>query len=60
MTKDFFIKTFDEDIKEKLIENGFVYMGNEGDLACFINKPGVMTFSENDHEKIIFSNILCI
>lgn len=52
-----FIVTMDKDIAKKLSEKGLQMISSVGNTYTFINN-GNVNFSENENQKITFTNIL--
>jgi hypothetical protein len=52
-----FLKTSDEETKEKLLKEGFKLVSQDGNVFTFLNDH-VLTFE--DKSKIQYSNALCI
>lgn len=52
-----FLKTSDEETKEKLLKEGFKLVSQDGSVFTFLNDH-VLTFE--DKSKIQYSNNLCI
>ncbi len=57
--KEQFIKTSDEDTASKLRGLGFTAIAQEGKYFVFLN-DGKQNFSQEDDEKIVKTDILCI
>lgn len=58
MSKNIFIKTKDEETKNKLIELGFILHSKDGEIYTFLNNK---TLSFDDKKlKITYSNMLTI
>lgn len=53
-----FIKTSDEETKEKLLKENFTLVSHDGNMYTFLNDK-YMNFSSAD-KKITYSNMLCI
>ena len=52
-----FLKTSDEETKEKLLKEGFKLVSQDGNVFTFLNDH-ILTFE--DKSKIQYSNTLCI
>lgn len=56
-----FIKTQDEQMAKKLSMLGFKLISSDGGVYTFFNKaPISINFSEDDLQKIVYTNILCM
>lgn len=55
-----FIKTPSMLIYDRLLKSGATYIGQEGELYCFINDIKNFTFSDEDKKEILFTNIICL
>jgi hypothetical protein len=55
--KQNFLKTTDEDTKNKLLEQGFKLISQDGSTYTFLNDT---TLTFEDKSKITYTNILCI
>lgn len=55
--KQNFIKTSDEDTKNKLLKEGFKLISQDGNVFTFLNDHS-LTFE--DKTKIQYTNMLCI
>ena len=53
-----FLRTSDEDTKNKLIKEGFKLISQDGNVFTFMNNH-TLTF-EDKNNKIQYSNMLCI
>ena len=53
-----FLRTSDEDTKNKLIKEGFKLISQDGNVFTFMNNR-TLTF-EDKNNKIQYSNMLCI
>ena len=53
-----FLRTSDEDKKNKLIKEGFKLISQDGNVFTFMNNR-TLTF-EDKNNKIQYSNMLCI
>lgn len=56
MQKYNFIRTFDKEIKEKLLSEGFELVSQDGDVVTFLNNHS-LTF-DNTNQKIQYTNML--
>lgn len=60
--KQQFIITFDEVVKEKLLNQNFTLISNNNGNFIFIN-DGIMTFDNDEYKdilsKIAYTNVLC-
>lgn len=56
----FFVKTSFPEMYEKLKTSGLPYLGKEGDFYCFANDPKLYSVSEEDKNKTLYTNILCL
>lgn len=57
--EELFIKTKDEETKDKLVKYGFELIDFSGGVYTFLNSP-TMNFKKQDDEKIVYSNILTV
>lgn len=61
--KQQFIITFDEIVKEKLLNQNFTLISSNNGNFIFIN-DGIMTFDSDEYKdilsKIAYTNVLCI
>lgn len=53
-----FIKTSDEETKEKLLKKNFTLVSHDGNMYTFLNDKH-MNFSDSN-KKITYNNMLCI
>lgn len=53
-----FIVTTDKETAEKLINNGVILIGHNGQVYTFINNA--QNFSNDIAKKIKYTNVLCI
>ena len=56
MQKNNFIRTSDEETKEKLLSEGFQLVSQDGDVTTFLNNHS-LTF-DNTNNKIQYTNML--
>ena len=57
--EELFIKTKDEETKDKLVKCGFELIDFSGGVYTFLNSS-TMNFEKHDDEKIVYSNILSV
>lgn len=57
--KNNFVKTSDEKMADKLIENRFTFICKQNGIYTFIN-DGKLLFSDDEKKKLIYTDILAI